>query len=107
VPTAAPTPSPTSRAANGTFTGADVPTRYGDVQVRITVSNGRVTDVTAVQMPTDRPRSAEITQDVAPILRSEVIQAQSPNIDVISGATFTSEAYAESVQDALKQDHLG
>jgi uncharacterized protein with FMN-binding domain len=104
--TLAPTPTPSNRAANGTFTGADVPTRYGDVQVRISVSGGRVTDVSAIQMPSDRARSEEITQYVTPVLRSEVIQAQSANIDIISGATLTSEAYAESVQDALRQDHL-
>jgi uncharacterized protein with FMN-binding domain len=76
------------------------------VQVRISVSGGRVTDVSAIQMPSDRARSEEITQYVTPVLRSEVIQAQSANIDIISGATLTSEAYAESVQDALRQDHL-
>ena len=84
-----------------------MPTRYGDVQVRVRVSGGRVTDVTGVQMPNDRARSAEITQFVAPVLRSEAIQAQSARIDIISGATVTSEAYAESLDDALRQDHLG
>ncbi|HXM55411.1 MAG TPA: FMN-binding protein [Candidatus Dormibacteraeota bacterium] len=101
-----PTPTPAIRVANGTFTGATVPTRFGDVQVRITVSGGKVTDVSGVQMPFDRARSAEITQYVGPILRSEAIRAQNADIDVISGATFTSEAYAESLQDALRQDHL-
>jgi uncharacterized protein with FMN-binding domain len=57
-------------------------------------------------MPNDRARSAEITQYATPVLRTEVIHAQSARIDVISGATFTSEAYAESVYDALRQDHL-
>ena len=104
--TAAPTPAPTSKAANGSFTGALVPTRFGDVQVRIVVASGRITDVVAVQMPSDRARSAEITQYVTPVLRSEVIRAQNAQIDVISGATFTSEAYAESVNDAMRQDHL-
>jgi uncharacterized protein with FMN-binding domain len=104
--TAMPTPAPTNRPANGSFTGALVPTRFGDVQVRIVVTSGRVTDVVAVQMPSDRARSAEITQYVTPVLRSEVIRAQNAQIDVISGATFTSEAYAESVNDAMRQDHL-
>jgi uncharacterized protein with FMN-binding domain len=105
-PTPTPTPVPTNRPANGSFTGADIQTQFGDVQVRITVTGGRITDVSAVQMPTDRARSAEITQYVTPVLRSEVIQAQSARIDVISGATFTSEAYAESVNDAMRQDHM-
>ena len=101
-----PTPVPTNQPANGSFTGADIQTQFGDVQVRITVTGGRITDVSALQMPTDRARSAEITQYVTPLLRSEVIQAQSPRIDVISGASFTSEAYAESVNDAMRQDHM-
>ncbi|TMC05945.1 MAG: FMN-binding protein [Chloroflexi bacterium] len=104
--TPTPTPAPTNRPANGSFTGALVPTRFGDVQVRIVVTSGRITDVVAVQMPSDRARSAEITQYVTPVLRSEVIRAQNAQIDVISGATFTSEAYAESVNDAMRQDHL-
>jgi uncharacterized protein with FMN-binding domain len=105
-PTATPTPAPTNRPANGSFTGALISTRYGDVRVRVVITSGRVTDVVAVTMPSDRARSAEITQYVTPVLRSEVIQAQSARIDVISGATYTSEAYAESVNDALRQDHL-
>jgi len=104
--TATPTPAPANRPANGSYTGALVPTRFGDVQVRIVVTSGRITDVVAVQMPNDRARSAEITQYVTPVLRSEVIRAQNAQIDVISGATFTSEAYAESVNDAMRQDHL-
>jgi len=106
-PTPTPTPVPTNRPANGTFTGADIPTRFGDVQVRIVIVSGRVTDVSTLRMPNDRARSEEITQYVTPVLRSEAIQAQSARIDVISGATFTSEAYAESLDDALRQDHLG
>lgn len=105
--TPSPTPVPTNRAADGSFTGASIPTRYGDVQVRVVIRSGRIADVAAVQMPSDRARSAEITQYVTPVLRSEAIQTQSASIDVISGATFTCEAYAESLDDALRQDHLG
>jgi uncharacterized protein with FMN-binding domain len=105
--TPAPTPAPTSRPANGSFTGALIPTRFGDVQVRVVIASGRIQDVVAVEMPNDRARSAEITQYVTPALRSEAIRAQSARIDVISGATYTSEAYAESLYDALRQDHLG
>jgi uncharacterized protein with FMN-binding domain len=101
------TPTPTPKAASGTFTGADVQTRFGDVQVKITVTNGRVTDVKAVQLPSDRARSAEISQYVEPILRQEAISAQSAQMDVISGATYTSEAYAQSLDDALRQSHHG
>jgi uncharacterized protein with FMN-binding domain len=105
-PTPTPSPTPANRAANGNFTGQVVSTFYGDVQVRVTIAGGRITDVSALRMPSDRARSAEITQIVTPELRTEAIQAQSARIDIISGATFTSEAYAESLDDALRQDRL-
>lgn len=107
--TAAPAPSTAAGApaANGTFTGSVVRTVYGDVQVRISVSGQKVTDVQAVTLPTDRARSAAISQYSAPILRTEAIQAQSARIDIISGATYTSIAYGRSLQSALLQAHLG
>jgi len=104
-PTPSPSPSPT--ALNGTFTGTDVPNRFGDVQVRVVISNGRITDVQAVRLPTDRAESAYISQQVGPWLRTEVLQAQSANIDIISGATYTSQSYAQSLESALQQAHLG
>lgn len=106
--TAAPTPAvaPGTPASSGTFTGALVDTRYGAVQVRITVSGQKVVDVQAVALPHDRARSAAISQYSSPILRSEAIQAQSARIDVVSGATYTSIAYGRSLDSALKQAHL-
>jgi uncharacterized protein with FMN-binding domain len=95
---ASPTPS-----TGGPVTGQVVSTQFGNVQVQITVSGGKITDVQALQLPSDRQRSAEISQYVAPILRSEALQAQSAQISLISGATFTSEAYAQSLQSALQQ----
>lgn len=105
-PSPSPSPSPTG-AANGTFTGADFPNRFGDVQVRVVIDNGRITDVQSVQLPSDRARSAYISQVAGPMLRTEVLQAQSAQIDIISGATYTSESYAQSVESALQKDHLG
>jgi len=111
-PSAAPvTPGSTSPTANGSglrdgqYTGQDVSNRYGDVQVRVTVSGGRVADVQPLTMPSDRQRSADITQYSAPLLHDEVVQAQSAHIDTISGATYTSDSYARSVQSALDQAH--
>jgi uncharacterized protein with FMN-binding domain len=78
-----------------------VATRYGDVQVEVTSSAGRITDVAALKLPSDRRRSAEISSYVAPILHNEAMQTQSARIDVVSGATYTSEAYAQSLQAAL------
>ena len=107
--TVAPTPTiaPGTAAASGTFTGATVSTIYGPVQVRITVANQKVIDVQAMALPRDRARSAAISQYSAPMLRTEAIQAQSANIDIVSGATYTSIAYARSLDNALKQAHLG
>jgi uncharacterized protein with FMN-binding domain len=104
-PTTTPTPKPAG--VNGSFTGSDVPNRFGDVQIKIIVSNGHITDVQAVQLPSDRAQSAYISQVAGPILRSEVLQAQSARIDIVSGATYTSESYAQSVESALQQAHLG
>lgn len=103
---ASPTPSPASSGEkNGTFTGQDVPNQFGDVKVQVVISGGRITDVKALQYPTDRARSAEISYQALPLLREEVLQAQSAQIDILGGATFTSESYAESLQSALDQAH--
>lgn len=101
-----PTPSPTGPTyKDGQYTGQDFPNQFGDTQVKITISGGRITDVQAVQLPFDRPRSAEISQYASPLLHDEVLQAQSAQIDSLSGATYTSDAYAQSVQSALDQAH--
>jgi uncharacterized protein with FMN-binding domain len=103
----APTPSPSSGTGlkDGTYTGQDVFTQFGDVQVKVTISGGKITDVQALQLPFDRPRSQEISHYVGQPLHDEVLQAQSAQIDIISGATYTSDAYAQSVQAALDQAH--
>jgi uncharacterized protein with FMN-binding domain len=100
---AAPTtaPVPTTAPAQRTFTGDDFPNQYGDVQVQIVVQGHQLVDVQPLQMPSSHQRSQEISQQAAPILRQEALQAQSAQIDLLSGATFTSESYAESLQSAL------
>jgi uncharacterized protein with FMN-binding domain len=101
-----PTPSPTGPTyKDGQYTGQDFPNQFGDTQVKVTIAGGRITDVQAVQLPFDRPRSAEISQYASPRLHDEVLQAQSAQIDSLSGATYTSDAYAQSVQSALDQAH--
>ncbi|MFJ9902979.1 FMN-binding protein [Streptomyces sp. NPDC101152] len=82
-------------------TGSTVQTRWGPVQVKITIKSGRLTDVTAVQYPTDNPRDQEINSYALPQLRTEALQAQSANIDTVSGATYTSDGYRQSLQSAL------
>jgi uncharacterized protein with FMN-binding domain len=74
---------------------------YGDVQVRVTVRGSQIVDVQALQLPHDRSRSARISSGAGPILRREALQAQSAQIDLVSGATYTSESYAKSLQGAL------
>lgn len=103
--TSAPPATPTSGGAykNGQFTGQDIQTDFGDNQVRVVIANGRITDVVAVQLPFDRARSAYISRVAGPILHDEVLKAQSAQIDSLSGATYTSDAYAQSVQSALDQ----
>jgi len=101
-----PTPSPAGPTyKDGQYTGQDFQNQFGDTQVKVTVSGGRITEVQALQLPYDRQRSAEISQYAAPQLHDEVLQAQSAQIDSLSGATYTSDAYAQSVQSALDQAH--
>ncbi|MHB8466671.1 MAG: FMN-binding protein [Acidimicrobiales bacterium] len=102
-----PTTTAPSSGATRTIDGPVVSTRYGDVQVAVTLAGNRITDVTGVQLPFDRSRSRSISEHAAPILRREVLDAQSALIDTVSGATYTSEAYAQSLQAVLDQAHVG
>ncbi len=90
---------------DGTVTGPVVDTRFGPVQVEVTIAGGKVTDVAALELPSDRQRSEMISQYAEPILQSEAVQAQSAQIDLVSGATYTSIAYERSLQAALDQAH--
>ena len=74
---------------------------FGVVQVRLTLTNGKITAATAVQVPDRDPHSAELSQFSIPVLSQEVLSAQSASINAVSGATYTSDAYAQSVQAAL------
>jgi uncharacterized protein with FMN-binding domain len=99
-------PSPPTSAApagprSGTFTGPPVDVGYGPVQVQVTIAGGRLTDIKALQLPSDRSRSRSISSRAAPILRGEALAAQSANINGVSGATYTSQGYAQSLQGAL------
>jgi len=93
-------------SVSGTFAGDTAETRYGPVQVQITVANGKITDVTALQLTNSDGRSAQISQQAAPILRQEALQAQSAQIQSVSGATFTSEGYTTSLQSAIDKAGL-
>ncbi len=92
---------PTAQVQARTVTGPVVSTRWGTVQVEITVEDGQLTDVAAIQLPDGDRRSASISSQVEPTLRSQALSAQSGQIDGVSGATYTSDAYARSLQAAL------
>jgi uncharacterized protein with FMN-binding domain len=78
-----------------------VQTGCGPVQVRITLSGGKITAATAVQAPGSTPRSRQITADAVPKLNQEAVTAQSARIDAVSGASYTSQGYTQSLQSAL------
>ncbi|KQR00174.1 FMN-binding protein [Arthrobacter sp. Leaf141] len=92
--------------AAGTFTGAAVQTRFGSVQVQITVAGGTITDVTALHLTDDDRKSIQISNRAAPVLRSEVLAAQSADVQTVSGATVTSGAYLTSLQAAIDAANL-
>ena len=102
--------APASSAASGgdgTYTGDAVETRWGTVQVEITVENGKITSADAVQFPSESRKDQQINAYAVPALNSEVVQAQSASIDAVSGATVTSDGYIESLQSAIDAAHLG
>ena len=102
-PAAATTPDTGSGGTARRFTGADAPNQYGDVQVQITTSGGRITQVTALRLPNGDGRSQEISSFAAPQLAQQALTVQGSNIDGVSGATYTSESYRASLQSALDQ----
>lgn len=98
-------PTATTTTSPETYVGTVEYNRYGAVQATLTVSGGKITAV-AISAPEDNPRSADINMQAIPILQSETLQAQSANIDIVSGATYTSDSYEQSLQAALAQAHL-
>ena len=94
-----------TRTAVRTVAGAAVMTEYGPVQVRVKVRGTRIVSIDNLALPFDRSRSQEISRIAGPLLRSEALQAQSARIDVVSGATYTSDGYAQSLQSALDRAH--
>jgi uncharacterized protein with FMN-binding domain len=92
-------------APSVTVNGAPVDTQYGPVQVQITVQNGRVTRADAIDYPHDSGQSRDINSQAIPQLNQEALQAQSAHIDTVSGATYTSGGYQQSLQSALDAAH--
>ena len=86
---------------NGTYTGSQIDAYYGIVQVEAIVQNGKIADVQFLEYPNDRRTSQRINSIAMPYLQQEAVQAQSANVDLISGATLTSQAFIMSLQSAL------
>jgi uncharacterized protein with FMN-binding domain len=100
-----PTPSATATtpASTGTrtVTGDAIDTKFGPVQVAVTVSGSKITKVEVVQVPSENHRDQEINSFAVPQLIEETLSAQNAKIDVVSGATYTSDGYVTSLQSAL------
>jgi uncharacterized protein with FMN-binding domain len=110
-----PTPTATSGSSGSTgssgssaktYTGSVAQTRWGPIQVSITVSGKKITDVAVPTYPSENGRDIEINSRALPVLRQETLDAQSADIDAVSGATVTSDGYLESLQSALDAAHL-
>lgn len=106
-PTSTPAQGPTTTqpatTTQANYTSQDVFYRYGDIQIEITVAGGRITHISIPQEGATDPRSASINSQAIPILTREALAAQSLNFDVVSGATFTSDAFGQAFQEALSQ----
>jgi uncharacterized protein with FMN-binding domain len=100
---APPGPQAVSGTRSGTFTGDTIDTRYGPVQVVVTLANGKLTDVQVLQTPSDNGRDRQIAARAVPRLTQEALAAQSATIHTVSGATYTSHGYIDSLQSALDQ----
>ncbi len=98
--------NPAGGGSDGTYLGEAVNTRFGPVQVQITVSGGAISRSIVTQVPWSDHRDQEINSYAVPILNSEAVEAQSSSIDMVSGATITSRAYIESLQSAIDQAGL-
>jgi uncharacterized protein with FMN-binding domain len=100
---AAPATAPPGSTASQVVTGDAVDTRFGPVQVEVTLVDGRITDVQVLQYPHNDRRDAEINGYALPLLVQATLEANSASVDMVSGATYTSQGYVRSLQSALDQ----
>jgi major membrane immunogen (membrane-anchored lipoprotein) len=99
--------SGTTGGGTSTVDGAAADTQYGPVQVELQISGGKIVAATAIQFPQSGGRDREINSYAIPVLQQETVAAQSAQIDTVSGATYTSQGYLQSLQSALDSAHLG
>jgi uncharacterized protein with FMN-binding domain len=100
------TPAAATSSSTKTVTSDVASNQYGNVQLKVTVSNGKVTKIEALQVPQNDRKSAEINAYAEPALQASALQAQSANIDTVSGATYTSDSYKTALQSALDKAGL-
>jgi uncharacterized protein with FMN-binding domain len=97
------TPVTSSKYKDGNYTGSVENAFYGNVQVAVSVQGGKLTSVKVLQFPNDNPNSQYINSIAVPALKQEAIQSQSSNVSMITGATLTSQAFIQSLSNALNQ----
>ena len=105
VPTDTPTPTPSGLYKDGTYTGSVADAFYGNIQVQVVISGGRIIDVQFLQYPNDRNTSIMINSQAMPYFKQEALAAQSANVNIVSGATDSSQAFIQSLSSALAQAH--
>ena len=103
MPAAATTTASSAYYKDGTYTGNDATTAFDDIQVAVTISGGKITNVNFVKLVGDSGHSDSINRQAGPMLANQTIQAQSSQIDGVSGATITTQGYVQSLQSALDQ----
>ena len=96
-------PPQTTGYKDGTYTGDVTDAFYGNVQVQVSIQNGKISDVKFLQYPNDRDTSVMINTQAMPMLKQEALQTQNANVDIVTGATQTSEAFQQSLQSALSK----
>ena len=99
----APVAVPKGQYRDGSYTGASTDAYYGNIQVKVVVSGGKISDVQFLDYPQDRSNSVRINTYAMPLLKSEAIKVQSANVDGVSGASFSSAAFKKSLASALAQ----
>lgn len=102
-PTTVPSTTTTSPPSTRSGTGQDIPYQYGDLQLKVVEKGSKITEIDIVSDNATDPRSAQINAQAIPMLEQQAFSVQSANIDGVSGATFTSAAFAQALQSALDQ----
>lgn len=90
-----------SNYRDGTYTSSVADAFYGPLQIKVTIASGKISDVQFLQFPNDRPTSVEINTAAVPVLKQEAISSQKANVDIVSGATQTSEAFQVAMKEVL------